>query len=608
MDTVSYLTEEQAKAVASQDRVFMLLAPAGSGKTRVLISRIIKILNDSRNESFRILAVTYTYKAAEELRERINNMAGDQSWRVDANTIHSFALEWLRSFGIPVGVSRDAVVYAEDIDRFETLQRYLDTLGEPTLDSKAMKQIFNRLDAMRIDNLSPHSLSDSPAYGTNTSLREMYDAYLTSLREAGGIDYPGMLYQFLELLKLEPSLIERLQRVYKHVLVDECQDLSKIQSEILKIIVGQKLHLFVVGDERQTINSWAGGTIDNAYYLAGDMTSAKYLPHNFRCAKNILSLAHRVSEYFSGAKNGALAPENAPPGQFNYRQANNEKGESIIVADWVQELITDGFEEDILVRGEETRVRPEDIGVIGRNKYALDEIHSRLKNLGIPLSILTETNDLLLTSEARLFLALVEINNYPNNLPAVRRASQELHNLAVDVVTNNEEEVWEIATELLPEIASVAKSEDFNSFGNKLENISVDNSSWNEDSKRLLKWLDSYRNTTRVNDRSFQELMNFIFRSQRTLPTDQGVRLLTAHRAKGLEFRAVAVVGLNQRSFPDYRSLELPELDEERRLFYVSITRASRSLLLTRPKIRTYRSGVTRSQEPSRFLKEAGIL
>lgn len=608
MDTVNYLTEEQAKAVATQDRVFMLLAPAGSGKTRVLINRIIHVLKNTQRESFRILAVTYTIKAAEELRERVTKEVGGQSWRVEAKTIHSFVLEWLRHFGGPVGVNRNVVLYEENIDRFGILQSYLDTLGEPTLDSKKMKQIFEKFDKVRSEGLSVNSLPDSPAYGTNTSLREMYDAYLASLREAGGIDFPGILYQFRKLLKLEPSLVERLQRVYKHVLVDECQDLSKIQSEILKIIVGQKLHLFVVGDERQSINSWAGGTIDNAYYLVGKMISTQYLPHNFRCSKKILGLAHRVSEHFADTKNGALAPENAPPGQIDYRQANNEKDESIIVTDWVQELITDGFEKDILVRGEETRVRPEDIGVIGRTKYALDETHSRLKNLGIPLSILTETNNLLLTSEARLFLALVEINNYSNNLPAVRRASQELHNLAVDVVTNNEEGVWEMATELLPEIASVAKSEDFNSFGNKLENISVDNSSWNEDSKRLLKWLDSYRNTTRVNDRSFQGLMNFIFRSQRMLPTDQGVRLLTAHRAKGLEFRAVAVVGLNQGSFPHYRSLDLPELDEERRAFYVSITRASRSLLLTRPKMRTYRSGETRIQEPSQFLKEAGIL
>lgn len=608
MDTVNYLTEEQAKAVASQDRVFMLLAPAGSGKTRVLISRIIKILNDSRNESFRILAVTYTYKAAEELRERINSVVGDQSWRVDANTIHSFVLEWLRNFGSPVGVTRDVIVYAEDVDRFETMQRYMDTLGEPTLNSREMKQIFDEFDTIRINNQSLDLLSKSPAFDTNTSLREMYDAYLTSLREAGGIDFPGILYQFLELLKLEPSLIERLQRVYKHVLVDECQDLTKIQSEVLKIIVGQKLYLFVVGDERQTINSWVGGTIDNAYYLVGNKTSAQYLPHNFRCSKKILGLAHRVSEHFAGAKNGALAPENAPPGQFDYRQANNEKEESIFVADWVQELITDGLGKDILVHGEETKVYPEDIGVIGRTKYALDEIHSRLKNLEIPLSILTETNDLLLTSEARLFLALVEIKNYPNNLPAVRRASQELYNLTTDIIANNAEEVWEIATELLPEIVSVAKSENFIDYKRKLEIISVDNNSWNEDSQRLLKWLDNYSHTTRVNDRSFQGLINFIFRSQRTLPTDQGVRLLTAHRAKGLEFRAVAVVGLNQGSFPHYRSLDLPELDEERRAFYVSITRASRSLLLTRPKIRTYRSGVTRSQEPSQFLEEAGIL
>lgn len=607
MTTANYLTDEQRKAVSSQDRVFMLLGPAGSGKTRVLINRIIKIFEDNPQPTFRILAVTHTSKAAEEIGNIITKVVGEQSWRFEAKTIHSFVLEWLRNYGGLIGVNQNVVVHAEDIDRFKILQNYLDTLGEPPLDGKNMKQIFDKFDQVRSGDIPVDSLPDSPAFGIKTTIREMYDAYLASLREAGGIDSPGILYQFLELLKLDPSLVDHLQRVYKHVLVDECQYLSKVQSEILKTMVGDKSHLFAVGDEGQAINSWADGEIDNAYYLVGTNATKEKILHNFRCARQILSLANRVANHFSNPKNKTIIPENTPLGYFDYKQANNEEDESIIVAKWVQELLDNGLDERIIVRGESNKIYPEDIGVIGRTKYALDEIHSRLQDLEIPLSILTETNDLLFTPEARLLLALVEINNYTNNLPAIRKASQELDNFA-NIVTNNAEEVWGNATKFLPEIVSVAQSENLNKFGNKLENISVDNNYWNEDTQRLLKWLDYYRHITRPPNRSFQGLINFILRSQRTLPTDRGVRLLTAHRAKGLEFRAVAVIGLNQRSFPHYRNLELPELDVERRAFYVSITRASRTLLLTRPQIRTYRSGEMRVQEPSQFLKEAGIL
>lgn len=611
MATVNYLTDEQRKAVSSQDRVFMLLAPAGSGKTRVLINRIIHILKNTQGESFRILAVTYTVKAAEELHERITKEVGDQSWRVEANTIHSFVLYWLRHFGSPVGVSRNVVVYTEDIDRFGILQRYLDTLGEPTLNGREMKQIFDKFDTMRIKNLLPDTLSDSSGFGTNTSLREMYDAYLTSLLEAGGIDYPGILYQFLQLLDLEPSLVERIQRVYKHILVDECQDLTKVQSEILKVIVGNKLHLFVVGDERQSINSWAGGGIENAHYLVGTDVKTQNLLHNFRCAKQILSLANRVANHFSDSKNGTITAENAPPGDYIYRQADSEDEEACLVADWVYKLLNGGFydKKNILIRGETTEVETKEIGIIGRTKYALDIIYSKLQQMNIPLSILIDTNGVLLTSEARLLLALIEIRNNPKNRPAVRRASQELQDLGnfENVSLNNPQDVWQTATKILPDIVSVAKTP-LEKFEFNLRNISIETKDWNDDFEWLLKWWNRYRSATRPPDRTFQGLINFIFRSQRTLPTDQGVRLLTAHRAKGLEFRAVAVVGLNQGSFPHYRSLDLPELDEERRAFYVSITRASRSLLLARPKTRTYRSGETRVQEPSQFLKEAGIL
>lgn len=607
MVTVNYLTDEQRKAVSSQDRVFMLLAPAGSGKTRVLINRIIHILENTQRESFRILAVTYTFKAAEELRERVTKEVGDQSWRVEAKTIHSFVLEWLRHFGGPVGVSRNVVVYAEDIDRFGILQRYLDTLGEPTLNSSEMKQIFDKFDKVRSEGLSLNSLPDSPAPDTNTTIREMYDAYLASLHEVGGIDFPGILYQFYKLLKLEPSLVERIQRVYKHVLVDECQDLTKAQSEILKVIVGNKLHLFVVGDERQSINSWAGGGIKNAHYLVGVDVKKQNLLHNFRCAKLILSLANQVSNHFSDPKNGTITVENAPSGYFDYQPANSVEDEARIVTDWIQELLNNGLDKDIVIPGEMTKIEPNNIGIIGRNKYLLDEIHSRLNQSEIPFSLLTDTDSNLLTSEARLFLNLLGIQDNPKSEPDIRKASEELSNLGyVNISTSRE--VWQSATELFPQIVTIVQHKDFEQFVTNLEKISIDNEDWREDVQQISRWWNRYRSTTRAHSRSFQGLKDYIKLAQRVNPTNRGVRLLTAHKAKGLEFRAVAVVGLNQRSFPDYRSLELPKLDEERRAFYVSMTRASRYLLLTRPKIRTYRSGETRVQEPSQFLKEAGIL
>lgn len=612
MKILNQLTEEQQRAVTSSDKVVMLLAPAGSGKTRVLIRRIIKILEDSPNESFRVLAVAYTRKATDEIRERIKKEIGDQIWRVDSHTIHSFALNWLRSYGSTVGVAHDAVVYAEDIDRFAILQRYLDTLGEPILDTENMKEIFERFDEIRTDNLSPESLSNSPAndLGTNASLREMFDAYLVSLQEERGIDFPGILYKFNQLLESEPSVVDRLQRVYRHVLVDEGQDLTKLQSDILKTIVNDKIHLFVVGDERQAIYSWAGGNIENAYDLVGEEAERLKLSYNFRCASRILGLAQQLAKHFTDHKNDALSPEGTPPGEYSYQKTIDEENEATIVTEWTDKLLTKGLNKKILAPGESTQIKPGEIGIIGRTKYILDVIHSNLKRMEIPLSFLTDTHGVLLTSEARLLLELIDLHNNPKNLPAARKASQELYNLCnlEQIATNNVEEIWQIANKKFPDLASISKSNSLEQMVSGLENLSIENDNLNDDINIIWDWIDKYKAYTRVADRSPKGLMFYIFNAQRTRPTDLGVRILTAHQTKGLEFRAVAFVGLNQRYFPHYQNLQLPEIDEERRAFYVSITRASRLLLLTWPHKRTYRSGETREQEPSQFLYEAGIL
>ena len=606
MEILNNLTEEQQSAVTSSHRAVLLLAPAGSGKTRVLIHRIIKILADSPNESFRILSVAYTRKATDE---RIKRVIGDQIWRVDSHTIHNFALTWLRSQGNNVGVAHDTVVYAEDIDRFATLQRYLDTLGEPILDIENMKKIFKEFDKIRTDNLSPESLSNSPAnnLGTNASLREMFDAYTVSLQEEGGIDFPGILYQFNQLLEIEPSVVDLLQRVYKHVLVDEGQDLTKLQSDILKTIVRDKLHLFVVGDERQAIYSWAGGNIENAYDLVGEEAERLKLSYNFRCASRILGLAQQLAKHFTDHKNDAISPEKTPRGEYSYQETIDEENEATIVTEWIYELLTKGLNKKILAPGELTQIKPEEIGIIGRTKYLLDVIHSNLKRMKIPLSLLTDTHGILLTSEARLLLELIDLHINSKNLPAARKASQELYNLC-NIATSDVEEIWQITNKKFPDLASVSKSNSLEQMVSGLENLSIEDDNWNDDISIIWDWIDKYKAYMRVADRSLKGLTCYIFNAQRTRPTDPGVRILTAHQTKGLEFRAVAIVGLNQRYFPHYQNMQSPEIDEERRAFYVSITRASRSLLLTWPNIRTYRSGKTGEQEPSQFLYEAGIL
>lgn len=618
------LTPDQIAAVECPQRVCFLLAPAGSGKTEVLIQRVIRILDASRGESFRVLAVTFTLKAAEELRQRVERTVGDEAWRVDADTIHGFSLDWLRRFGTPVGVSPDVVVYADKADRFSIIHQYLETLGQSSPDEKALAKILNDIDDLRTALLAPEKSPADPVLGSGLSLPDIYDAYVSALDGLNAIDFPGMLSKFIDLLALDPSVVRRFRRTYHHVLVDEGQDLTKAQAELLKALVGEALSLFVVADARQSIHGWAGGGIQWARELVGPDARELKLEHNFRCATLILELAGRVAEHFATHRTDAASPPGSPPGNVQVRSAKDESEEARIVADWIEGLLNSGLEVDTLVKGESPAMVPEEIGVIGRSRYSLDEISSELTDRGRRISMRTEVASLLTTSEARLLHALLEVQDNPDNRPAVRRVYEELQKLLPQA--GEEMSPPDDGTLTLHELRSGVSSgtiahviravedlddtaEGLERFLLELDAIPIEGEGWAADLGKLRGWWREYRTSTRAQDRSLRGLLLYLFRVQRTRPDEPGIRLLTAHRAKGLEFRAVAVLGLTQGGFPDYRSVTDPEaLDEERRAFYVAVTRASRALLLTWPQIRTSRYGQRRVVEPSQFLLEAGVV
>ena len=185
------LTEDQQVVVNTPARVCLAIAPAGSGKTEVLIRRIERLLDESPGESFRLLAVTFTLKAAEELKARVARSIGEEAWRVDANTIHGFAHDWLQRSGQAVGVSPDVVVYAEGRDRVDLLRRFLNSVEEAHLDDSTLVDILGRIDDLRTSLVKPEGAPDTSFSGSSFRLRELYEAYLTALDNAGGSTFQG---------------------------------------------------------------------------------------------------------------------------------------------------------------------------------------------------------------------------------------------------------------------------------------------------------------------------------------------------------------------------------------------------------------------------------
>ena len=611
------LTEDQMAVVNTQGRVCLAIAPAGSGKTEVLIRRIERLLDESPAESFRLLAVTFTLKAAEELQTRVSRSIGEEAWRVDANTIHAFAHDWLQRSGQAVGVPPDVVVYADGRDRVALLRRFLDSVDETHLDDRSLLDILARIDDLRTDLVKPEDAPDEPFSGSSFRLRELYEAYLTALDDAGGIDFPGMHTKFLALVDPDPAALRRIQRTYRQVLVDEGQDLTKAQAELLRRIVGDAVELFVVADDRQSINGWAGGGMRWAEMLVGPDCERLELRHNFRCATRILSLARRVAHHFNPPRTDAETPAGAPEGLVLSSETQDSSEESRRVADWIEELVSTGLDPAVIVPGEEPRLVPEDIAVIARTRYGLDDVQDELVRRGRRVSVQVDAGSFLRSSEARLFHALLEVRANGNNRPAWRRIEEELSNILGDdreIIGGEEYRLQDLleavsgtpSFSLVDLVASGALDSD--GLEEMIVALRAGEYVAEPDCEQLLGWWLEYRASTARQDRDAAGFLRYLLRVQQTRPDQPGIRLMTTHRSKGLEFRAVAVVGLTQGAFPDYRALrdEL-EIEAERRTFYVSVTRASRALLLTWPRVRRTRYG-QRLAEPSQFLVEAGVV
>ena len=609
------LTPDQQDVVNARARTTLVIAPAGSGKTEVLIRRIERLLDESPGDSFRLLAVTFTVKAADELKSRVSRSVGEEAWRVDANTIHGFALDWLQRSGQPVGISPDVVVYAQSRDCVDLLRRFLDSVEESHFDDRTLLDILEQINDLRTSLVKPSEAPNQSFNGSSFQLPELYEAYLTALDDAGGSDFPGMLVKLLDLFEADPAVLRRIQRTYHQILVDEGQDLTHAQAELLRRIVGDALELFVVADDRQSINGWAGGGMQWAQMLVGPNHQRFELQHNFRCATRILSLSRQVAHHFNPPRTDGGTPPGAPEGMLLTREAEDSAEEAQIVVDWVDGLVLKGVDSSLLVPGEEPRVTAEDIAVIARTRYGLDDVQEELRTRGYQVSVQVDSGSFLSSSEARLFYALLEVRANENNRPALRRIEEELFNILGDYPELPEEQYN------LTDVLRAVSGTPSHSIVELVSRSTLDADGLEEligalrhgayflepDLKQLVGWWIEYRASTALQDRNVGGFLRYLLRVQQTRPDQPGIRLTTTHRSKGLEFHAVAVVGLTQGAFPDYRSLRDKEaIEAERRAFYVSITRASRALLLTWPQKRRTRYG-ERTAEPSQFLHEAGL-
>lgn len=587
------LNEQQLKAVlAPIDRPILVVAGAGSGKTRVLTLRVAYLVKEIGIPEDRILAVTFTNKAADEMKERLSRYIDVK--KLSVGTFHSFALRIVRE---NLG---NLTVYDED-DTKAILEPICKDLGY------SVKEIKNAISRYKNTGKIPENLDE----GVFSSILEVYQ---DKLKKANALDFDDILIRANEVLEDENIRKKYSQKLY-YILVDEYQDTNPLQHKILVKIAGNPEHrrVFVVGDEDQAIYSFRGAdyTIFLNFQRDFPNTLILKLERNYRSTQKILDLANNLIRYNHNRREKFLFTDRKTGPEPIYKCFNTPEEE----ADWVaKEILSKGF-------------KPEDVMVLYRANYISRVFEQAMVRYGIPYKIIGDVG-FFQRKEIKDILSFLRVALNPKDFVSLRRSMLLVEGLGENTVNR-----------VIMEIEAGKSWEDIKNISRfRLGKISeyfsllkdLKNEPPREAVQKVIDFLNYYEYLRRFDPEKYEdrienveELLNMAYTYQSegkgleeflyavsllsSADTKEGnaVSLMTVHSAKGLERDVVFVVGLEDGTFPHYKSLEEGNEDEERRLCYVAITRAKTYLYLTHAKIRGYNR---HSLKPSRFLEEMGIM
>ena len=630
VDRAPTLTEQQRAIVEAPDGAYLVVAPPGSGKTEVLVQRVIHLVRSSPGGTFRILALTFTNKAAESLRARVLQAAAGEEWRLFAGTFHAFCLELLQAYGEVLGVTPTTSIMENDDDRIEALRRAIDDSGfvVERVSSEALKSVLQEIDKMKWTLVPPEAASSREVAGLGFSLQQAYSAYEEILQSYGAIDFSGMLFKSNALLAQEPWVLDHYRSIYKHVLVDEAQDLNFAQYELVKRLVSsENPNVILVGDRNQAIYRFAGASPKYLDAFVREFGADEVaLTSNFRSANAIVEAANNLSVHITHGTRQLrpMLSEARAAGSVMAWDYPSEKAEAAGVSDWIANLLKNGLSREWIHQDEDPRVNAEDISILARTRYALSNFGSQLEERGVRYVMRTGERGLFDSQAGQAIYLGFKIAANGRDVPSLRRLARILR--GVDAASDDGYGITDalryIATSpILPSgsgeaLVRLARGQSVESsiaallsadFEGESEVAAEEAELWLADRGELsLQWR-KYLMRSGDTSRTIQAFLRFLSYSQRVSLEDPGVRVLTVHAAKGLEFRAVALVGMNDGMFPYYLSLGDPEeLDDERRNAYVAVSRSARALRLTRSRTRQTRYG-PRQDKPSRFVEEMGL-
>lgn len=630
---LSVLNDEQLKPTLDTQGAILVTAGAGSGKTRMLTYRICHIISDLGVDPTRILAITFTNKATNEMRDRIDSMLGESiASRIWISTFHSMCVKILRENASYIeGYNRYFTIYDTN-DKEKLIAKIIKDNG---YDDKLKKDILWHISNAKNEGLSPEKYLKLNSMSVNMDkICEVYSLYQKQLASNNAFDFDDLLVKTLELFNNSPNVLDYYSNKFQYIFVDEFQDTNSVQYELVKMLAKKHGNIFVVGDEDQCIYGWRGANIQNITNFTKDFATKCYkLERNYRSTKNIIALANKLIKNNTSRIDKTLWTDNEQGDDVTLFEAYDDSSEAEYVVQSISNKLSHGqkaSEIAILTRVSSLTMQFEQkllaynipYVVYGNIKFFERAI---IKNLLAYMKVITNTMD---------NLSMQRIINFPKrsignaSVDKLMDIANANHISLLEVVIRANEfseipsalqkkllPVGELFSDLISKVDQMTISEFFK-YMVKSTNIESEFSEDTEENHDNLMHIDmllaNIQSFEKYNDNAtiFDYLTSVTLESSYDEVDDveqDKVVISTIHAAKGLEFDTVYVVGCEENIFPISRALDDPnDMEEERRLMYVAITRAKKKLYITRCKSR-FLYGERRYAIPSRFIEEMGL-
>lgn len=630
MDYLAKLNPEQREAAVHKEGPLLILAGAGSGKTSTMTHRIAYLIKEEGVSPYHILAVTFTNKAAREMRDRVEDLIGGgiNMWIL---TFHSACLRILRTHAERLGYSKDFVVY-DPTDQKVVIKN---CLKEQNVDEKKYppNYVLSIISDCKEKSISPAKyLSQNSEDLKTKTVHKLYDAYEKVLKKNNAMDFDDLILRTVELFEKHEDVLQHYQNRFQYVMVDEYQDTNYIQYRFVKLLAEAHNNICVVGDDDQCIYQWRGADIKNILEFEKDFRNTKVikLEQNYRSHANILEAAHSVIEKNQGRKHKKLWTDKEKGEKIKYYRADNEKDEARYIAQEIDRL-------------HNSTLKYSDFAILYRTNAQSRTFEEALSARELPYRVLggiryydrKEIKDIMaymrLVQNSADDLSLARIINEPKRgigektleklqtLATVRGESllvslsdeeivQGLPSKAVDSIR----EMVAVILKLNAEKENLKVSDIYDGLlvqTGYLRSLELQNTVEAEGRiENLLEFksviYDYEQEDPQLSLAEFLEKVALIAEIDNHDADENAVVLMTMHSAKGLEFPVVFMPGMEDGLFPGWRSLERPDgVDEERRLCYVGMTRAMERLYLTSAETRTL-YGKTDYTRESQFLRE----